>query len=142
MKVRANSPDKKGAGIMNIRFINPKLHAVLDYAVAAALIAVPLIAGFSAESAAATWISVAAGVGLLGYSLVTGYSAGARKLISFRAHLVLDAAAAVALLVVPLAVGFHGVPRLFYWAVGAAVIVVVFATRVAESEGAAAYSAT
>ena len=64
-------------------------------------------------------------INLLAYSLLTDYSIGARRLISMRAHLVLDAVAALALIAAPLALGFGGVPRAFYFTVGIAVLLVV-----------------
>ncbi len=54
-----------------MRFISPRLHGVLDYAVAGALISVPLLLDFAASSLAAAVISVAAGIGLTVYSLLT-----------------------------------------------------------------------
>jgi hypothetical protein len=52
--------------------------------------------------------------------------------IPFRVHLVLDASAAVALLVVPFLLGFAGTPRRFYLVIGTAVLAVVASTRVQE----------
>ena len=66
-------------------------------------------------------------------ALLTAYSGGVRTLIPFRVHLVLDALAAVALLVVPFLLGFAGTPRAFYIVIGAAVLAVVACTRVEES---------
>jgi hypothetical protein len=74
-------------------------------------------------------ISIAAGVGLTFCSLITGYSAGIRNLISWRAHLTLDAIAATALLVAPFALGFGGVARGFYVTVALAVLVVVATSK-------------
>jgi hypothetical protein len=115
-----------------MKFISPKVHGVLDYSVAAVLIGAPLILSFADVSVAAAVVAVAAGVGLFVYSLLTAYSAGIRAVISFPVHLVLDALAAVALLVVPSLVGFAGTPRTFYWVIGVAVLAVVACTRVQE----------
>ena len=116
-----------------MKFISPKLHAILDYAVAIVLIVAPVVLRFSDVSVAATVISAVAGIGLVIYSLLTAYSGGVRALIPFRVHLVLDALAAVALLVVPFLLGFAGTPRAFYIVIGAAVLAVVACTRVEES---------
>ena len=59
------------------------------------------------------------------YSLLTDYSAGIRNLISWQAHLTLDAVAAVALLVAPFLLGFEGIARGFYVTVGLSVLAVV-----------------
>ena len=113
-----------------MRFISPRIHGMLDYAVAAALIAVPLVLDFAASSPIATVISVAAGVGLTVYSLLTDYSAGLRDLIPWRVHLTLDAAAALALLAAPFVFGFGGIARGFFVAVAVAVLAVVATTQV------------
>ncbi len=112
-----------------MRFISPRFHGVLDYAVAGALIGVPVLLDFAASSVAAAVISVTAGIGLVVYSLLTDYSAGIRNLIPWRAHLALDAAAATALLAAPLVLGFGGVARGFYVTVAIAVLAVVATTQ-------------
>ncbi len=123
-----------------MRFINPRFHGFLDYAVAAALILVPFLLNFSAESAAATAISVGAGIGLVVYSLLTDYSAGIRNLISWRVHLTLDAIAAVALLAAPFVLGFGGVAAGFFITVAVAVLVVVATTQL-ETDAAPGHAA-
>ena len=115
---------------MSMRFISPGVHGVLDYAVAAGLIGVPLALDFAASSVASAVLSISAGAGLTVYSLLTNYSAGLRKLIPWRVHLTLDALAAVALLAAPFLVGFGGAARTFYVTVAVAVLFVVAATRV------------
>lgn len=112
-----------------MQFITQRIHGALDYAVAIALIGVPLLLDFAAYSPPATVISIAAGLGLFVYSLLTDYSAGIRGLIPWRVHLTLDAVAAVALLAAPFALGFGGAARGFYVAVGLAVLAVVATTR-------------
>src|SRR5215813_12919518 len=101
-----------------MKFISPKLHGILDYSVAIVLIVAPVVLRFSDVSVAAAVISAVAGIGLVIYSLLTAYSGGVRALIPFRVHLVLDALAAVALLVVPFLLGFAGTPRAFYIVIG------------------------
>jgi hypothetical protein len=59
----------------------------LDYAVALALIVVPLLLGFEG---AALLVPLLLGMATIGYSLVTAYELGAVAAIPFRAHLVLD----------------------------------------------------
>lgn len=112
-----------------MRFISPRIHGILDYTVAGALIGVPLLLDFAASSAAAATLSISAGIGLTVYSLLTGYSAGVRNVISWRAHLTLDTVAAMALLVAPFILGFGGVARGFYVSVAVAVLVVVATTK-------------
>ena len=120
-----------------MRFISQRIHGILDYSVAAALIGAPFLFDFAASSMPAAVISIASGIGLVVYSLLTGYSAGLRDLISWRAHLTLDAVAALALLVAPFAFGFGGIARVFYVGVALAVLVVV-ATSELEADDATA----
>ena len=115
-----------------MKFISPKVHGALDYAVAIVLIGAPLILRFADASVAAAVISVCAGIGLVVYSLFTDYSAGLRSVIPFRVHLVFDASAAVAFLVSPFLFGFAGTVRAFYLVIGVAVLGVVACTRVQE----------
>ena len=112
-----------------MRFVNDKIHGILDYVTAIALIAIPFLANFQAESAFAHWFSVVGGAGLFLYSLVTSYSLSARNLLSFKAHLVLDFTAGIAFLLVPFIIGFGGVPRTIYLAVGIAVVGLVLVTK-------------
>ncbi len=117
-----------------MRFISQRIHGTLDYAVALALISVPLLLDFAAVSTAAAIVAIAGGIGLVVYSMITDYSAGVRELISFRTHLVLDAIAASALIATPFVVGFAGAPRAFYLTVGIAVLIVVATTRLEPDE--------
>ena len=111
-----------------MKFISSRIHGVLDYMVALVLIIAPIALGFRAESAAAFFIPLAGGLGLLLYSMFTDYSSGLRRMISFRLHLVIDFVAGVTLLASPFVFGFGGVPRLFFAIVGASVIAVVALT--------------
>ena len=113
---------------MNFRFVGDKIHGILDYVVAIALVIVPFVLNFQAVSPFAQWFSVVAGIGLFIYSLITGYSLSARALISFRLHLALDFIAGIAFLITPFIFGFGGTPRTIYLVVGAAVILLVFVT--------------
>jgi len=87
-----------------------------------------------ADSAFAHWLSVAAGVGLVAYSLITDYSAGASDALPFKAHLALDFAAGALFVVLAIVGGFTGVTAAFYGAIGAAVIAVVFVTELEPRE--------
>ncbi len=126
-----------------MRFISPRVHGVLDYAVAAALIGVPLVLDFAASSPLAAVLSIAAGIGLFVYSLLTAYPGGLRSLIPWRVHLTLDAVAAVALLAAPFVFGFGGAARVFYVIIAVAVLAVVATTQLeVEAVSAVARGAT
>ena len=88
-----------------MRFIPTKTHAVLDYLTGVLLIVAPWLFGF-AESAAATWVAVVFGLGLIGYSLFTDYELAASRRIPMGVHLALDAASGAFLLVSPWLLGF------------------------------------
>ena len=110
---------------MNIRFINPKLHGLLDYAAAAGLIALPFILDLGAQGPLAQWLSVGGGIGLILYSLLTDYAFSAAELIPFRAHLALDLGAAAAFLAAPFAFGFTGLVAGYYVTMAVGVLLVV-----------------
>jgi uncharacterized membrane protein YhaH (DUF805 family) len=108
-----------------MQFITQKLHGFVDYAAAVGLIVLPFILGLAEISALGHWISVAAGAGLILYSLITDYSMSARRLISYNLHLFFDLAAGVTFLVLPFVLGFEGLLQGYYLVMGAAVVLVV-----------------
>ena len=79
------------------------MHGVLDYTTAAALLAAPAVLGLRGTPAGA--VLRAAGAGHVGYSLLTAYELGVVKVLPYRAHLAIDAGAAMGLSVAPLVVG-------------------------------------
>jgi hypothetical protein len=85
--------------------ITSKIHGVIDYVVGALLIAAPWLFGF-ADDSAATYVPVVLGAGTLLYSLMTRYELGIMKLIPFKVHLAIDAAAGVLLAASPWLFGF------------------------------------
>ncbi len=112
----------------SVRFVSGSLHGMLDYAAATVLIAVPFLLNFQATSPLALWLSVAAGILLVAYSLVTDYGLSIVKLIPFNVHLILDALAGVAFVIAPFLFGFEGLIRWFYLANGAIVLLLVLVT--------------
>jgi SPW repeat len=89
---------------MNV--ISSKTHGVLDYLVGIILIAAPWIFGF-ASGGAETWVPVVLGAGTLLYSLMTNYELGAIRMISFPAHLAIDAIAGIFLAASPWLFNFN-----------------------------------
>lgn len=111
-----------------MRFIPTKVHGVLDYVVAVALILAPFIFGFSSVGGAAVVVPIVLGIGLILYSLFTRYELGAVKLIKMPVHLVFDVVASLFLIASPFIFGFiNEAPNAWlpHIVVGAAVIVVV-----------------
>jgi len=117
---------------MNFRILNPTVHGLLDYAAAAGLIVLPFLLDLGSTSSLALWLSVAGGVGLIAYSLLTDYAFGAVRVVPFRAHLALDLLAAVAFFVAPLLFGWGGLTLGYYLVMSAGVLVVVALTRTGE----------
>lgn len=113
---------------MKIRFLTPTVHGVLDYAAALGLIVLPFILNLGATSPVALWLSVAGGIGLIGYSLATDYSFGLLRMLPFRAHIVLDLAAAAAFAVAPFLFGWSGLTMAYYLTMAGGVIAVVLVT--------------
>jgi hypothetical protein len=111
-----------------MRFIPTKVHGVLDYVVAVALILAPFIFGFSNVGGAAVIIPIVLGIGLIVYSLLTRYELGAIRVIAMPVHLVFDVVASLFLIASPFLFGFiTDAPNAWlpHIAVGIAVILVV-----------------
>ncbi len=88
-----------------MRFIPTRWHAVLDYLMGMILIVSPWILGFS-QNGPETWVPVCLGIGVLLYSAATNYEFGAFKLLSMRAHIVLDILGGLFLAASPWIFGF------------------------------------
>jgi hypothetical protein len=92
---------------MLARLIPTKVHAGMDYTVGLLLVVAPWIFGFADESSAATWISVIAGIAMLGMSAITNYEGGfLAHVLMMRTHLVTDAILGLFLAVSPWLFGF------------------------------------
>lgn len=119
-----------------MRFIPTKVHGVLDYVVAIALMFAPMIFGFASVGGAAVAIPVVLGIGLFLYSLFTNYEWGLIRVIGMPYHLIIDVVASVFLLLSPWLFGFANqawnvwVPHV---AVGIAVILVVLFSKTAPA---------
>jgi hypothetical protein len=118
---------------MKLQFLTPNFHGMLDYAAAGGLIVFPFLLNLGAESAIALWLSVAAGIGLIGYSLLTDYPYSFFSVIPFGAHLALDVTAGLAFIVAPFVLGFSAVTAIYYMVMGAGVLVVVLVTQRQET---------
>lgn len=116
---------------MKLQFLTPALHGTLDYLAAGALIVLPFLLGFGGI---ALWLSVAGGMGLIGYSLFTDYRFGVVHLLSYDLHLVLDISAAVAFIVAPFVLDLDAITSGYYFVMaGGVVAVVAFSARVAKT---------
>ena len=110
-----------------IRFLPAWFHAIADYAVAALLILVPLIAGGKSLAVAT---GVAVGIVVAVVSAFTRYPLGVVKVLPFTVHSAGDYLAAALLVTAPFALGYaHAGLAVFYIAAGAAVLAVSLVTN-------------
>lgn len=72
---------------MNLRFISPAFHGIIDYIAAVALIVAPFMLGLGDSSILALWISVTTGLIVILVSTNTIYKYGIFQTLSFNAHL-------------------------------------------------------
>lgn len=91
---------------MLLSIIPSRVHAVLDYLVAAVFILLPWIIGYSNYSYG-PWVMMGAGVVIIIYSLMTRYEGGYVGLISMRTHLIFDFALGLFLIVSPFLLNFE-----------------------------------
>src|ERR687898_3520400 len=109
--------------------VPPEVHGVLDYPLAAIIIAGPIV--FDFDSTAATVIALAFGAGAAVLAVGTAWSTGIVRVIPPLLHGYADVAVTVALIVLPFIVGFWDdtTALLFYLIVGAGGLVATLATR-------------
>ena len=88
-----------------MRFISTRVHGVMDYFMAALLIASPWIFGF-ATGDIEMWLPIILGVAMFLMSLFTDYELGMVKLVGWRMHLMVDAVSGLLLAASPWLFGF------------------------------------
>ena len=110
---------------MNIRFVTKLIHAFLDYPVAIMLITAPFLLGLGDSQPLALWLSVATGVAAFILTVLTDHKLGVMRVLPYSVHLAVDAIVGVTFLVAPVVFGFVGIDAWYYWANGAAVLLVV-----------------
>ncbi|GAA0894457.1 hypothetical protein GCM10009122_41380 [Fulvivirga kasyanovii] len=110
---------------MNLRFISPTFHGIIDYTAAVALIVVPFMLGLGDSSILALWLSVTTGLIVILVSTNTIYKYGIFQTLSFNAHLAIDLMAATTFAIAPFALGFEGIDMYYYIANAVVVFLVV-----------------
>ena len=110
-------------------FVSPQVHGMLDYPLAAILIAGPLVLDF--DYTAATVIALVFGAGAAVLAVATAWSTGIVKIIPPLLHGYADTVVTLALIVLPFAVGFsdHTSALVFYVVVGGAGLAATLASR-------------
>ncbi|MCX7382947.1 MAG: hypothetical protein NT133_16385 [Alphaproteobacteria bacterium] len=117
---------------MNIRFVTKTVHAYLDYPVAFSLMAAPFGLGLGQAGPLALWLSVVTGVAALILTLLTDHQTGLVRVLPYGFHLWVDRIVGGVFIVAPFALGFSGVTAGYYWANGAAVLLVTFVLNAKE----------
>lgn len=119
---------------MSIRFVTSKIHAIIDYPIAASLIATPFLLGIGASQPLALWLSVATGVAALVLTLLTDHESGVICVIPYWLHVAVDRAVGVTFLAAPFVFGFSGLDAIYYWVNAAAVIAATFLLNAPERQ--------
>jgi hypothetical protein len=108
-----------------MKFITKKMHALIDYPVALALIILPFVLGLGESNLVAFYASVATGVAALLLTLITDHQTGVIKIISYKLHLIVDFMVGLTFIILPLILSFQGIDLVYYLANGAAILFVV-----------------
>ena len=107
------------------RFVTKTIHAYLDYPVAIALMILPFLLNLGSSHPLAQWLAVGTGVAAFILTLLTDHELGVFRVLPYSLHLGVDFLVAIVFLIAPFVFGFSGMDAWFYWANGAAVLLVV-----------------
>ena len=107
------------------RIITQRIHALIDYPVAIALISLPFLLGLGSSNSLALWLSVWVGIAALILTVFTNHETGLVPVIPYGVHLVVDFLVGVLFLAAPFIMGFAGMDAWYYWANATAVLMVV-----------------
>ncbi|MBZ9851798.1 hypothetical protein LB565_27825 [Mesorhizobium sp. CA14] len=118
---------------MNIRFVTKTVHAFLDYPVALSLMAMPFLLGLGHAKPPAIWVSVATGAAALILTLFTNHKTGVVRVLPYGLHVATDRLVGITFVAVPSVLGLQGLDAWYYWANGAAVLLVTFVLNAPES---------
>jgi hypothetical protein len=119
---------------MNFRFVTKTVHAFLDYPVALSLMASPFILGLGEINPLARWLSVATGIAAFVMTVLTDHKTGIIRVLPYSLHVAVDRLVGVVFIVAPSVLGFQGLDSWYYWANGAAVLLVTFVLIAPEGE--------
>lgn len=86
--------------------ISTRAHGIIDYVMAATLIAVPFLFNFGAQEAPALWVPVILGVVVLMTSLITRYELSIAKIIPMPIHIGAEVLVGLVLAASPWLFGF------------------------------------
>lgn len=108
-----------------MNFVTKKIHAYLDYPVALALIALPFLLMLGSSNPLAFYISVVVGITAFILTLLTDHQFGVIRVIPYKVHLIVDFLVGLTFVLIPFLLSFEGLDAYYYWANGAAVLLVV-----------------
>ena len=126
---------------MNIRVITKTVHAYLDYPVAFSLMATPFVLNLGEANPVALWLSVVTGAAALILTLLTDHKTGLVRVLPYGFHLWVDRIVGAVFIAAPFALGFSGLDAGYYWANGAAVLLVTFVLNAKETAAASMMAA-
>jgi len=113
--------------------ISIRTHAILDYVIAALLVAAPFVLGLSGIPFASDALTVS-GMALAGYSLLSDYPLSFARAIPLNVHMLFDVMLGIYIMAAPFIYGYW--PELASWQVGShfvlglsTVALVTFTTR-------------
>lgn len=110
-----------------MRFISTKIHAILDFLIAVALIVFPWILGFGGP---AQLVLVSVGILMAGMSLLTIHEFGIYKIVPMEIHLIIDAFMGLFLMMSPWLIGFAHVEIGPHILIGILIVVVAMFSKV------------
>lgn len=110
---------------MDLRFVTKTIHAYLDYPVAIALMALPVLLGLGSSSPLAFWLSVVTGAAAFVLTLLTDHETGVMRVLPYSFHLAVDFLVGIVFVAAPFILGFVGLDAWYYWVNAAAVLTVV-----------------
>lgn len=107
------------------RFMNKNIHAYLDYPVGLGLIVMPFLLGIGASNPPAFWLSVVTGIAALGLTFLTDHHLGVIRILPYKLHLAVDFLVGVTFVLAPTLLGLVGLDAVYFWTLGATVLLVV-----------------
>lgn len=110
---------------MDPRFVTRSIHAFLDYPVAISLMVAPFLLGLGTSNPLAFWLAFVTGIAAFVLTVFTDHQLGLFRLLPYSFHLAVDLIVGLAFVAAPAVLGFTGLDAWYYWANGAAVLVVV-----------------
>ncbi|WP_057937811.1 SPW repeat protein [Algoriphagus resistens] len=112
---------------MNI--ISPKTHSYLDYVVAAILIGIPWVFGFTMNGPE-MWIPVIIGLTTLTYSIFTRFKEEHFGIISLRVHIVFDVILGIFLAISPWITHFSEISAIPHLVAGMLICAIALLTKI------------